>query len=79
MIITDRPEEKHPIQYRNVIDAVKALLGDPSLSKHVVYRPSRVFTDSSRTRRIYSEMWTGTWWSTVQVSILHMPLTLPRF
>lgn len=70
IVFTDRPQEKHLIQYRNVIDAIKALLGDPALSKHLVYRPSRVFTDSSRTRRIYSEMWTGTWWSTVQVSFI---------
>lgn len=73
IIFNDRPNEKHLIQYRNVIDAIKALLGEPSLSKHIVYRPSRIFTDQSRRRRIYSEMWTGTWWSAVQVSKLFLP------
>lgn len=64
---TDRPNEKFFVQYRNVLDAVKALLGDPELAKHLVYKPSKVFTDPSRESRIYSEMWTGKWWSEVQV------------
>lgn len=42
-------------------------MGDPSLAKHLVYRPSRIFTDNSRSKRVFSEMWTGTWWSAVQV------------
>lgn len=69
---TDKPEEKFFVQYRNVLDAVKALLGDTELAEHLVYRPSRVFTDNSRKSHVYSEMWTGKWWSSVQAS--HLPL-----
>ena len=68
IVFSDRPNDRYTVQYRDVIDGVKALLGDPSLADKLVYRPKRVFTDRSKTSRIYSEMWTGLWWSAVQVS-----------
>lgn len=67
----DLPKEKHLIQYRDPLDAIRSLLGNPSHASHIVYRPSRIFTDSQRKDRIYSEMWTGKWWSSVQVSVFH--------
>ncbi|THU92521.1 hypothetical protein K435DRAFT_671964, partial [Dendrothele bispora CBS 962.96] len=44
--------------------------GDPAFADHLVYKPSRMFTNSSKNKesRIYSEMWTGKWWWAVQVS-----------
>lgn len=70
---TDRPDEKYQVHYRDVLQGIKALLGDPGLADHLVYRPSRVFTNRSKDNRIYSEMWTGVWWTTVQVrSYLHI-------
>lgn len=70
IVFSDQPNNHYTVQYRDVIDGVKALLGDPSLADKLVYRPKRVFTDKSKKSRIYSEMWTGVWWSTVQVSTL---------
>lgn len=64
----DRPDEKHVVHYRDIVEATKALLGNPSYAKHVVYRPKRVFSDQSKTKRIYTEMWTGQWWNSIQVS-----------
>jgi len=66
----DRPEEKHIIRHRNVIDAIRCLWGDPSLSKHMVYAPKKIFSDSTRKKRVYSEMWSGSWWHVVQVLLI---------
>ncbi|KAH9916701.1 uncharacterized protein B0H18DRAFT_830394, partial [Fomitopsis serialis] len=63
----DRPDEAHLVRYRDILEAIKALLGNPSYAKHIVYRPRRVFADRSRTKRIFTEMWTGLWWNAVQV------------
>ena len=66
----DRPEEKHLVRYRDIIEAIKALLGNPSYAKRIVWRPRRVFTDASKTKRVFSEMWTGLWWNELQVCCL---------
>ena len=63
----DRPGEKHLVQYRDIIIAIKALLGNPAHADKIVYRPSHVFTEESRKGRVYTEMWTGNWWHAVQV------------
>ncbi|EPS92722.1 hypothetical protein FOMPIDRAFT_1056616, partial [Fomitopsis schrenkii] len=62
----DRPGEKHLVQFRNIIQAIRALLGNPQHADKIVYRPRRLFRDASRQQRIYSEMWTGQWWHAVQ-------------
>lgn len=64
----DRPEEIHVIRHRDIVEAVRCLWGDPGLAKHMVYKPKKIFSDASRTNRIYNEMWTGSWWHAVQVS-----------
>ena len=69
----DRLEETHLVRYRDILQAIRALLGNPVHAKHIVYRPRRVFADTSRTRRIYTEMWTGLWWNAVQVRTLIRP------
>ena len=50
----DRPGEKHLVQYRDIIIAMKALLGNPAHADKIVYRPSHVFTDGSRKGRVSS-------------------------
>jgi hypothetical protein len=65
----DRLDEKYRIQYRDPIEAIKSLWGDPAFAQHLVYAPKRVFSDANKKNRIYSEMWTGTWWGAVQVCI----------
>ena len=64
----DRPNEKHLLQFRDIIQAIRALLGNPEHADKIVYRPRKIFKDASRTERIYSEMWTGQWWHAAQVS-----------
>ncbi|KAL0954394.1 hypothetical protein HGRIS_003378 [Hohenbuehelia grisea] len=65
----DRPDEKFVIRFRNPIEMIKSLWGDPSLADNLVHAPSKVFTDRTRTKRVFSEMWTGTWWNTLQETL----------
>ena len=67
----DRPDEKFLVHHRDIISAIRALWGDPSLAQHLVYRPKKVFSDQDRKNRIYSEMWTGSWWHVVQVCLFY--------
>ncbi|KAF5350938.1 hypothetical protein D9757_014387 [Collybiopsis confluens] len=57
----DRPDEKFTVRHRNPVNAIKALWGDLSLSKHLVYKPTKLFRGSiqSDEERIFSEMWTA--------------------
>ncbi|KAJ3713555.1 hypothetical protein C8R42DRAFT_567156, partial [Lentinula raphanica] len=56
----DRPQEEFTVRYRDPIEAIRALWGDPSLSKDLVYKPAKLFRkpDCDEKDRIYSEMWT---------------------
>ncbi|EGO04541.1 hypothetical protein SERLA73DRAFT_157688 [Serpula lacrymans var. lacrymans S7.3] len=62
----DCPEEKHLIQYRDPLQAIASLLGNPAHATDIVYKPSRIFTNSNRDDCIFDEMWTWRWWHSVQ-------------
>ncbi|KII89509.1 hypothetical protein PLICRDRAFT_29724 [Plicaturopsis crispa FD-325 SS-3] len=65
----DTPNEKHLVQYRNVIQAIESLIGNPAHAKDIVYVPQSVFTDQGKEDRVYTEMWTAKWWHAVQTRI----------
>lgn len=52
---------------RDPIDCVKELFSNPAFKDKTSYKPRKVFTDESRTERVYGEMWEGEWWWTMQV------------
>ncbi|KAJ3832638.1 hypothetical protein F5878DRAFT_547871 [Lentinula raphanica] len=67
----DRPEEVFTIHHRDPLEAIKALWGDPSLARDLVYQPAKIFrkeAEPTEENRIFSEMWTGGFWNSVQVS-----------
>lgn len=66
----DRPDDTFTVRYRNPVEAIKSLWKDPELSPQMVYAPRKVFSNSGRRTRIYSEMWTGQWWQVQQVRSL---------
>jgi hypothetical protein len=66
----DRPGETFTLHYRDIISAIRGLWGDPAFADCMVYRPQRIFTDASKKERVYSEMWTGSWWWSIQVLLL---------
>ena len=65
----DTPEEDYILHYRSPLEVIKALLGDPALAEHIVYKPKRIFTNASKEKWVYNEMWTGMWWEEMQVSM----------
>ncbi|KAI0724930.1 hypothetical protein C8Q72DRAFT_786477 [Fomitopsis betulina] len=62
----DRPGEHHLVQFRDVIEAIRALLGNPAHADRIVCHPSKLFSSSACDNRIYTEMWTGKWWHALQ-------------
>jgi hypothetical protein len=75
----DQPDSEHTIYYRSPIDGIRTLLGNPAHASHIVYKPKKIFRNSSKTTRIYNEMWTGRWWHAIQVSLLQLLDTRLRF
>lgn len=60
----DHPEEQFVLRYRDALEAVKTLLGDPTFADDIVYKPRKLFSQGKRVR---TEMWTGDWWWTLHV------------
>lgn len=65
----DRPEDTFTIRYRDPIEAIKSLWADPGLADDFTYAPQKVYSDDSKEKRIYNEMWTGKWWHVLQVRL----------
>lgn len=65
----DRPQEHFTIRYRDPVEAIKGLWGDPSFANDLVYKPAKMFRGQTQTEeeRIYTEMWTGGFWNAAQV------------
>ena len=57
------------VQFRDPLEAIRTLLGNPAHAQDIVYKPKKVFSDRTKEKRIYSEMWTGKWWHSIQVSL----------
>jgi hypothetical protein len=64
----DLPGLFYTIRFRNVLEAIQSLWGDPALVAHLIYRPTKIFSDENKTTRIFTELWTGQWWHIVQVN-----------
>ncbi|KAF8812629.1 hypothetical protein BYT27DRAFT_7220800 [Phlegmacium glaucopus] len=43
-----------------------SLWTDPANAEHLVYAPKKVYSDSSKSSHIFSEMWTAKWWQVLQ-------------
>ncbi|KAG0693111.1 hypothetical protein DFH29DRAFT_985579 [Suillus ampliporus] len=52
----DNPNDEYNIYYRNPIDAIRSLLGNPVHAKDIVYRPKKIFRDHTKSVRIYNEI-----------------------
>ncbi|KAG0698800.1 hypothetical protein DFH29DRAFT_983755 [Suillus ampliporus] len=76
LAFADKPDHKHELHYRNPVDAIRTLLGNPAHAKDIIYKPATVFTDDTHSSRIYNEMWTGRWWHAIQCQSLLL-LTKP--
>ncbi|KAH9003605.1 hypothetical protein EDB83DRAFT_2509552 [Lactarius deliciosus] len=62
------------LYYRDIIQCLRSLFGDPKLARDMVFAPERHYTERDRTCRVYSDMHTGDWWWAVQTSLeSHQP------
>lgn len=65
----DRPKDYFTIRYRDPIEAIKGLWGDPAFANDLVYKPAKIFRGEKQTEdeRLFSEMWSGGLWNAVHV------------
>lgn len=61
--------ETSEVWYRNPVECIRELLGNPLFAKMLAYAPERVYRDSQGKVRHLDEMWTADWWWDLQVSI----------
>ncbi|KAG1746413.1 hypothetical protein EDB19DRAFT_1952622 [Suillus lakei] len=54
--------EPFDIYYRDVMECIKELYGDPDFADYLVFTPEHHYTDDNKTVQLYSDMHTGTWW-----------------
>jgi hypothetical protein len=53
---------------RDPVECVRELIGNPAFKDYISYVPEKAYRDEEGKERIYDEMWTGNWWSDIQVS-----------
>ena len=60
--------------FRDVLECIKALFGDPEFAAVLLLVPERHYTNTDRDVRVYFDMNTGKWWWATQVSQYHTHL-----
>lgn len=63
--------EELELWYRDPIDVVRELMGNPVFRDVMHYSPEQVYRDKDCKERVVNEMWTGHWWWEMQVSLVH--------
>ncbi|KAI0653489.1 hypothetical protein C8Q70DRAFT_1048441 [Cubamyces menziesii] len=58
--------EVFEIYYRDVIECIRALFGDPEFAGILVFTPERHYADKDHTIQVYFDMHTGKWWWNTQ-------------
>ncbi|KAI0824025.1 hypothetical protein BC628DRAFT_1381212 [Trametes gibbosa] len=61
--------EAFEVYYRDVLECIKALFGDPEFAPFLLTSPERHFTNEDETVRVYFDMNTGEWWWSVQEAL----------
>ncbi|EIW78604.1 hypothetical protein CONPUDRAFT_91955 [Coniophora puteana RWD-64-598 SS2] len=55
-------KENLELWFRNPVDCIRDLFGNPQFAESMVYAPEQVFDDDNGKMQQYEEMWTGDWW-----------------
>ncbi|KAK7029714.1 hypothetical protein R3P38DRAFT_3314401 [Favolaschia claudopus] len=58
--------ESVELWYRNPLDCIRELLGNPAFKEKMSFVPRRFFRNPDGTNREWSEMWTAEWWWEIQ-------------
>ncbi|KAG0700528.1 hypothetical protein DFH29DRAFT_983054 [Suillus ampliporus] len=67
--------EAFDVYFRDILQCVKALFGDPELAPYLVFAPERHYSDEDQTQRLYHDMYTGNWWWHMQILVGYLPTT----
>ncbi|KAG1759121.1 hypothetical protein EDD22DRAFT_995726, partial [Suillus occidentalis] len=59
-------DEAFDVYFRDIIECITALFGDPNFADFLVFAPERHYADEDETVRLYHEMNTGKWWWNTQ-------------
>ena len=60
--------EELELWFRNPVECVRELIGNPVFRDHMVYAPEKLYEDESEDSQVWNEMNTGEWWWKTQVS-----------
>lgn len=60
--------EAFEVFFRDVIECIRALFGDPEFAPLLLLAPERHYKDANHSERVYFDMNTGKWWWATQVS-----------
>lgn len=60
--------ENLELWFRDPVDCVRELMGNPAFRDVMRYAPERLFTGDSGDDTVTNEMWTAKWWWKIQVS-----------
>ncbi|KAJ6573665.1 hypothetical protein B0H10DRAFT_2236943 [Mycena sp. CBHHK59/15] len=58
--------EAYDVYFRDILECIKALYGDPEFAAHLKFAPERHYADKDETIRLYHDMHTGKWWWATQ-------------
>ncbi|KAG2151188.1 uncharacterized protein EDB93DRAFT_1224913 [Suillus bovinus] len=58
--------ESFDVYYRDILECIKSLYGDPDFAKYLTFAPERHYTDEDQTVRLFHDMHTGKWWWNTQ-------------
>ncbi|KAI1781898.1 hypothetical protein LXA43DRAFT_907374 [Ganoderma leucocontextum] len=58
--------EAFEVFFRNILECIRALYGDPEFAPLLLLVPEKHYTDSSKKDRVYFDMNTGKWWWATQ-------------
>ncbi|KAL0960754.1 hypothetical protein HGRIS_005776 [Hohenbuehelia grisea] len=60
--------EELELWWRNPVECVKELIGNPAFRDSVAFAPEKVFTTEAGRIQIYDEAWSADWWWEIQAS-----------
>ena len=59
--------KKLQFHFRDILHCICVLYGDPEFARDLVFAPKQHYVDREQTQQVYSEMYTGDWWWSIQV------------
>ncbi|KAH9010418.1 hypothetical protein EDB84DRAFT_1590846 [Lactarius hengduanensis] len=57
------------VYYRDVIECIKSLFGDPNFALYLHFAPEKHYTNDTEDTQMYHDMHTGKWWWSTQVAL----------